>query len=162
RTTLMMSHSASHGGATSVIRSAREPPTSMVEMINATDIRGVLQAIRIPTLVVARTDTPIGSGHGRYLAEQIAGATYVDLPGRGIRCAEEIHESLRPIGVDVRAGLHTGEVDLVDGDVGGIAVHLGARVMAEANAGETVVSSTVKDLVVGSGIAFEDRGEHYL
>ena len=84
------------------------------------------------------------------------------VPTRAIRCAEEIHESLRPIGVDVRAGLHTGEVDLVDGDVGGIAVHLGARVMAEANAGETVVSSTVKDLVVGSGIAFEDRGEHYL
>jgi class 3 adenylate cyclase len=73
-----------------------------------------------------------------------------------------IHESLRPIGVDVRAGLHTGEVDLIDGDVGGIAVHLGARVMAAADAGETVVSSTVKDLVVGSEITFQDRGEHQL
>jgi class 3 adenylate cyclase len=230
---------------------------SMVSMINATDIRGILPAIQVPTLVVARTDTPVESGHGRYLAEHIPGATYVELPGRGsllwsgdqdallreiehfvtgsrpapqhdrvlatvlftdivsstdraaeigdarwrellaehdqlvrraldrfegrevkttgdgflatfdgparaIRCAEAIHEFLRAIGVDVRAGLHTGEIDLVDGDVGGIAVHLGARVMAAAGAGETVVSSTVKDLVVGSEIAFEDRGEHHL
>jgi class 3 adenylate cyclase len=229
----------------------------MVEMINATDIRGILPTIRVPTLVVARTDSPVEPEHGRYLAEHIPGATYVELPGRGsllwsgdqdallreiehfvtgsrpapqhdrvlatvlftdivgstdraaeigdarwrellaehdqlvrraldrfegrevkttgdgflatfdgparaIRCAEAIHDSLRPIGVDVRAGLHTGEIDLVDGDVGGIAVHLGARVMAEANAGETLVSSTVKDLVVGSEIAFEDRGEHQL
>jgi len=230
---------------------------SMVDMINATDIRGILPAIRVPTLVVARTDTPVDPGHGRYLAAHIPGATYVELPGRGsllwsgdqdallreiehfvtgsrpapqhdrvlatvlftdivgstdraaeigdarwrellaehdqlirrelerfegrevkttgdgflatfdgparaIRCAEAIHGSLRAIGVDVRAGLHTGEIDLVDGDVGGIAVHLGARVMAEAGAGETVVSSTVKDLVVGSEITFEDRGEHEL
>jgi class 3 adenylate cyclase len=230
---------------------------SMVDMINATDIRGILPAIQVPTLVVARADSPVESGHGRYLAEHIAGATYVELPGRGsllwsgdqdallreiehfvtgsrpaprhdrvlatvlftdivgstdraaeigdarwrellaehdqlvrraldrfegrevkttgdgflatfdgparaIRCAEAIHESLRAIGVDVRVGLHTGEIDLVDGDVGGIAVHLGARVMAEADAGDTVVSSTVKDLVVGSGIGFEDRGEHHL
>jgi class 3 adenylate cyclase len=229
----------------------------MVDMINATDIRGVLPAIRVPTLVVARTDTPIESGHGRYLGERISGAKYVELPGRGsllwsgdqdallreiehfvtgsrpaprhdrvlatvlftdivgstdraaeigdvrwrellaehdqlvrraldrfegrevkttgdgflatfdgparaIRCAEAIHEFLRAIDVDVRAGLHTGEIDSVDRDVGGIAVHLGARVMAEADAGETVVSSTVKDLVVGSEIAFEDRGEHHL
>jgi class 3 adenylate cyclase len=230
---------------------------SMVSMINVTDIRGILPAIRVPTLVVARADTPVESAHGRYLAEQIAGAKYVELPGRGsllwsgdqdallreiehfitgsrpaprhdrvlatvlftdivgstdraaemgdarwrellaehdqlvrraldrfegrevkttgdgflatfdgparaIRCADAIHEFLRAIGVDVRAGLHTGEVDVVDGDVGGIAVHLGARVMAEADAGETVVSSTVRDLVVGSGITFEDRGEHNL
>jgi class 3 adenylate cyclase len=85
-----------------------------------------------------------------------------DGPARAIRCAQAIHESLRAIGVDMRAGLHTGEIDLVEGDVGGIAVHLGARVMAEAGAGETVVSSTVKDLVVGSEIAFQDRGEHRL
>jgi class 3 adenylate cyclase len=229
----------------------------MIEMINATDIRGVLPAIRVPTLIVARADAPVEPAHGRYLAEHIAGAAYVELPGHGsllwsgdqdallreieyfvtgsrpmpqhdrvlatvlftdivgstdraaeigdskyrellaehdqivrraldrfegrelkttgdgflatfdgparaIRCAQMIHESLRPIGVDVRAGLHTGEVDLIDGDVGGIAVHLGARVMAAADAGETVVSSTVKDLVVGSEITFQDRGEHQL
>jgi class 3 adenylate cyclase len=227
---------------------------SMVDMINATDIRGILPTIRVPTLVVTRSG-PIEAGHGRYLAEHIAGATYVEVPGRGsllwsgdqdallreiehfvtgsrplprhdrvlatvlftdivgstdraaeigdarwrellaehdqlvrraldrfegrevkttgdgflatfdgparaIRCAQAIHESLRDIGVGVRAGLHTGEIDLVDGDVGGIAVHLGARVMAVAGAGETIVSSTVKDLVVGSEIAFDDRGEH--
>ena len=240
-------------------RHSVSPGTSgaMVDMINATDIRGILPAIRVPTLVVARADSPVVSAHGRYLAERIAGATYVELPGRGsllwsgdqdallreiehfvtgsrpaprhdrvlatvlftdivgstdraaeigdarwrellaehdqlvrraldrfegrevkttgdgflatfdgparaIRCAQAIHEFLRAIGVDVRAGLHTGEIDLVDGDVGGIAVHLGARVMAKADAGDTVVSSTVKDLVVGSGIAFEDRGEHQL
>ena len=230
---------------------------AMVQMINATDIRGILPVIRVPTLVIARSDAPIESAHGRYLAERIADATYVELPGRGsllwsgdqdallreiehfvtgsrpaprhdrvlatvlftdivgstdraadlgdarwrellaehdqlvrreldrfegrevkttgdgflatfdgparaIRCAEAIHVSLRAIGVDVRAGLHTGEIDLVDGDVGGLAVHLGARVMAEADAGQTVVSSTVKDLVVGSGIGFDDRGEHHL
>ena len=229
----------------------------MIEMINATDIRGVLPAIRVPTLVIARTDAPVERAHGRYLADQIIGATYVELPGRGsllwsgdqdallreieyfvtgsrpapqhdrvlatvlftdivgstdraseigdaryrelladhdrlvrqtldrfegrevkttgdgflatfdgparaIRCAQAIHEALRPIGVDVRAGLHTGEIDLIDGDVEGIAVHIGARVMAKADAGETVVSSTVKDLVVGSEIGFEDRGEHEL
>jgi class 3 adenylate cyclase len=230
---------------------------SMVDMINGTDIRAVLPTIRVPTLVVVRADAPVESGHGRYLADRIAGARYVELPGRGsllwsgdqdalvreiehfvtgsrpapqhdrvlatvlftdivgstdraaeigdakwrellaehdqlvrraldlfegrevkttgdgflatfdgparaIRCAEAIHEALRPIGVSVRVGVHTGEIDLVDGDVAGIAVHLGARVMAKADAGETVVSSTVKDLVVGSGIAFEDRGEHRL
>jgi class 3 adenylate cyclase len=230
---------------------------AMVDMINATDIRGILPAIRVPALIVARADSPVEPAHGRYLAERIAGARYVELPGRGsllwsgdqdallreiehfvtgsrpaprhdrvlttvlftdivgstdraaeigdarwrellaehdqlvrraldrfegrevkttgdgflatfdgparaIRCAEAIHEFLRAIGVAVRAGLHTGEIDLVDGDVGGIAVHLGARVMAEADAGETVVSSTVRDLVVGSEIAFEDRGEHHL
>ena len=85
-----------------------------------------------------------------------------DGPARAIRCAQAIHEFLRVIDVDVRAGLHTGEIDLVDGDAGGIAVHLGARVMAEADAGETLVSSTVKDLVVGSEIAFEERGERQL
>jgi class 3 adenylate cyclase len=231
--------------------------TSMVDMINATDIRAILPAIRVPTLVIARTDTRVEPAHGRYLAERIAGARYVELPGRGsllwsgdqeallreiehfvtgsrpaarhdrvlatvlftdivgstdraavigdarwrelltehdrlvrgaldrfdgrevkttgdgflatfdgparaIRCAQTIHEVLRPLRVDVRAGVHTGEIDVVDGDVAGIAVHLGARVMAEAGAGETVVSSTVKDLVVGSGIAFEDRGEYEL
>jgi class 3 adenylate cyclase len=230
---------------------------SMVDMINATDIRGILPAIRVPTLVVARSESAVDPAHGRYLADRIAGARYVELPGRGsllwsgdqeallreiehfitgsrpapqhdrvlatvlftdivgstdraaeigdarwrellaehdrvvrqaldrfegrevkttgdgflatfdgparaIRCAEAIHEALRPIGVDVRVGLHTGEIDLVEGDVEGIAVHIGARVMAKAGAGETVVSSTVKDLVVGSEIGFEDRGEHDL
>ena len=66
---------------------------------------------------------------------------------------------MRPLGLDVRADLHTGEVELADGKVAGIAVNIGARVAARADAGEVLVSSTVKDLVAGSGLEFEDRGE---
>jgi pimeloyl-ACP methyl ester carboxylesterase len=81
-----------------------------------------------------------------------------DGPGRAIRCACAIAEGVRELGLEVRAGLHTGECELLDGKVGGIAVHIGARVASEARAGEVLVSSTVKDLVAGSGIGFEDRG----
>jgi pimeloyl-ACP methyl ester carboxylesterase len=81
-----------------------------------------------------------------------------DGPARAIRCAGAIVDAVRPLGLDVRAGLHTGEVELIDRKVGGIAVNIGARVAARADAGEVLVSGTVKDLVAGSGIAFEDRG----
>ena len=81
-----------------------------------------------------------------------------DGPARGIRCARAITESVRDLGIEVRAGLHTGECERMNAKVGGIAVHIGARVAAEAGPGEVVVSSTVKDLVAGSGIAFRDRG----
>jgi class 3 adenylate cyclase/pimeloyl-ACP methyl ester carboxylesterase len=81
-----------------------------------------------------------------------------DGPARGIRCARAITESVRDLGIEVRAGLHTGECERMNSKVGGIAVHIGARVAAEAGPGEVVVSSTVKDLVAGSGIAFRDRG----
>jgi class 3 adenylate cyclase len=69
---------------------------------------------------------------------------------------------MRELGLEVRAGLHTGECELVDGKVAGIAVHTGARVASHAGVGEVLVSSTVKDLVAGSGIHFEDRGTHEL
>ena len=69
---------------------------------------------------------------------------------------------MRELGIEIRAGCHTGEVELLAGDLGGIAVHIGARVAALAGAGEVLVSSTVKDLVVGSGLEFEDRGVHRL
>ena len=85
-----------------------------------------------------------------------------DGPGRAIRCAEAILESLKRAGISVRAGLHTGECELVGDDVAGIAVHIAARIAAVARGGETLVSSTVKDLVSGSGIKFEDRGYHAL
>jgi DNA-binding NarL/FixJ family response regulator len=85
-----------------------------------------------------------------------------DAPARAIRCAVAIRRALRNDGLNVRVGLHSGEVELRGDDVGGIAVHLGARVAAIAAAGEVVVSSTVKDLVAGSGIEFADRGEHAL
>ena len=85
-----------------------------------------------------------------------------DGPGRAIRCALALRTELRGIGIEIRAGLHTGELDLLDDDVGGIAVHIAARIMAAARPGEVLVSRTVRDLVVGSGIALEDRGTHAL
>ncbi|MGH7856658.1 MAG: adenylate/guanylate cyclase domain-containing protein, partial [Candidatus Binatia bacterium] len=85
-----------------------------------------------------------------------------DGPARGIRCAVAIRDALRALGLYNRAGLHTGEIELMGDGIGGIAVHIGARVQASAGAGEVLVSSTVKDLVIGSGIEFEDRGTHEL
>ena len=81
-----------------------------------------------------------------------------DGPARAVRCATAIAEALQPFGIAVRSGLHTGEVGFTEDDVAGIAVHIAARVAAEAAAGETVVSSTVRDLVAGSGLRFADRG----
>ena len=83
-----------------------------------------------------------------------------DGPARAVRCAVAIGEGVRALGLEVRAGLHTGECELRGDRVSGIAVHTGARVMAQAGAGEVLVSSTVKDLVAGSGLRFEDRGVH--
>jgi class 3 adenylate cyclase/esterase/lipase len=225
----------------------------------AIDVRDVLPAIRIPTLVLHNTGDPwVPVGNGRYLAEHIPGATFVELPEKGhipstatsgpsldameqflrraweagawqesepdrvlatvlftdivgssehavalgdrewrkrleqhhelvrrqlvrfrgrevdtagdgffasfdgparaIRCACAISEAVGEMGLDVRAGLHTGECEVVDGKVAGIAVHTGARVASQAQPGEVLVSSTVKDLVAGSEIQFTDRG----
>jgi class 3 adenylate cyclase len=85
-----------------------------------------------------------------------------DRPARAVRCAQTIVERVRALGLEVRSGLHTGECELLDGDVGGIAVHIGARVNALAEGSEVLVSSTVKDLVVGSNLRFADRGPHAL
>ncbi len=85
-----------------------------------------------------------------------------DGPARAVRCALEICLEARHLGLDLRAGLHTGEVELRGQDIGGIAVHIGRRVSELAVAGEVLVSRTVKDLVTGSGLLFSDRGEHRL
>jgi len=85
-----------------------------------------------------------------------------DGPARAIRCAQSIIEAGRPLGVEIRAGLHTGEIERADHGIAGVGVHIGARVGALAGAGEVWVSSTVKDLTAGSGLAYEDRGEHTL
>jgi class 3 adenylate cyclase len=238
------------------------PPASLNAITRSSlgwDVRQVLPTVSVPTLVLHRTgDHFYLVGHGRYLGEQIAGATYVELPGddhafyagdqevivdeiqgfltgvrgspdfdrvlatvlftdivastdraaelgdhrwrealdthdhlvqahleqfrgrhikttgdgvlatfdgpaRAIRCARAIGEEIRKkLSLEIRAGLHTGEVELRDDDIGGIAVALAARVMAEAGPSEVIVSSTVKDLVVGSGIEFQDRGAHEL
>jgi class 3 adenylate cyclase len=225
------------------------------------DVCAVLPSIRVPTLVLHRTEIPVDVRSGRYLADHIPGARLVELPGRnfapqvgdqdalfaelerfvaeieageweaaesdrvlstvlftdivgsseratslgdrawrellqqhhelvrrelaryrgkeldtagdgffasfdgparGIRCGCAIVGAVKRLGLDVRAGLHTGECELVDGKVGGIAVHIGSRVAAQASPGEVLVSSTVKDLVAGSGIPFENRGKHQL
>ncbi len=85
-----------------------------------------------------------------------------DGPARAIRCGRAIAEAARSLGLEVRIGLHCGEVELMGEDVGGIAVHIAARVGALAAGGEVLVSSTVKDLVAGSGIQFADRGAKQL
>ena len=85
-----------------------------------------------------------------------------DSPRRAIECARSAADAVRSIGLEIRAGVHTGEIELSGDDVQGIAVHIGARVSALAGTGEVLVSSTVKDLVAGSGIEFEDRGSHAL
>ena len=228
-----------------------------LRMVQDTDIRHVLPAIRVPTLVMHRDDDRIVAvQHGRYFAEHIPGARYVELaradhlwwidgddildevesflggapggsfsdralatvmftdivdsttraaelgdrrwrdlleahdglvrarleryrgrevktlgdgflatfdgPGRAIRCACDVRDSVRSLGLELRAGLHTGECEISGEDIGGIAVNIGARVGATARAGEVLVSQTVKDLVAGSGLGFEDRGEHEL
>ena len=230
---------------------------AMVPMMAEIDIRPVLSAIRVPTLAIAREQGSIPAEHGRYLADHIRGAKYVQVPGRSnliwsgdqeallgeiqqfitgvrpapepervlatimftdivgstdlaasigdarwrdllaehnrivreqldrfrgrevkttgdgflatfdgparaIRCGEAISAALHALDFSVRVGIHTGEVELADHDLGGIAVHIGARVSATAGADQILVSSTVKDLVVGSGIRFEDRGPHAL
>src|SRR5437763_16220430 len=229
--------------------------TRMYDLLEDTDVRPVLPTIQVPTLVMHRTgDQFVNIEQGRYFAEHIPGARFVELPGedhagwegdadvgndeieefitghrpiresdrvlatvlftdivgstekarelgdrkwrdlldrhdelaraelerhqgklvkttgdgllatfdgpaRGIRCATALRQVLP---VPIRAGLHTGEVELRGDDVGGIAVHIGARVASVAEAGEVLVSRTVKDLVAGSGIAFADRGTHTL
>jgi class 3 adenylate cyclase len=100
---------------------------------------------------------------GRFRGREIdtAGDGYFatfDGPARAVRCAQTLAKEVSQLGLTIRAGLHTGEVEIVGEKVGGIAVHIGARVASQAAPGEVVVSNTVKDLVAGSGLQFEDRG----
>ena len=117
--------------------------------------------------VVERHHRTVRAMIGRYRGREIdtAGdgffATF-DGPSRAVRCALATVEALQAIGLPVRAGLHTGEVEAIDEKAGGIAVIIGARIGAMAGPSEVLVSSTVRDLVAGSGLVFEDRGEHQL
>jgi class 3 adenylate cyclase len=106
----------------------------------------------------------MGDRAWRNLLEQTGDgvAATFDGPARAITCACAIRDVVRPLGLEVRAGLHTGEIERRAADVSGMGVHIAARVADRAGAGEVLVSSTVKDLVVGSGITFEDRGTHTL
>jgi class 3 adenylate cyclase len=85
-----------------------------------------------------------------------------DGPARAVRCAQAIVDAVQALDLEVRAGVHTGEVETIDGKVGGVAVNIGARVGGMAGPSEVLVSSTVRDLVAGSGLEFEDRGERDL
>jgi class 3 adenylate cyclase len=85
-----------------------------------------------------------------------------DGPQRAIRCAMAIREAMQSLGIEVRAGLHTGECEVRGDDIGGLAVHIGARVSALAGPNDVLVSSTLRDLVIGSGLEFEGRGTHEL
>lgn len=117
--------------------------------------------------LLGKHDTVVRAYLSRYRGREVQTtgdgflATF-DGPARAVKCAQSICEGVRPLGLEVRAGCHTGEIELTGSDVGGIAVHIGARVGALAGPGEVLVSSTVKDLVAGSGLAFADRGEHKL
>jgi class 3 adenylate cyclase len=110
-----------------------------------------------------RAKAEIERHHGKYIESTGDGllATF-DGPARAVRCAQAIGAALRPLGLEIRAGCHTGEVEIDDDGVAGIAVHIGARVAALAGPGEVLVSSTVRDLVAGAGLEFEERGEYDL
>ena len=148
------------------------PPTRVLATVLFTDIVGSTE--RAATLGDRRwrelldthdqvADRLVGQWGGRLVKTTGDGilATF-DGPGRAIGCATALREQLGAIGIRVRAGLHAGEVELRGGDVGGIAVHIAARVLAAAGAGEVVVSRTVRDLVAGSEVALEDRGSRRL
>jgi class 3 adenylate cyclase len=107
------------------------------------------------------------------MASAISGVTYActsdgflatfDGRARAVRCGEAIVEAVKTLGLEVRAGLHTGEIEImVDDDIGGIAVHIASRVLGLAAANEVLVTGTVRDLVAGSSLAFSDRGHHEL
>jgi class 3 adenylate cyclase len=117
--------------------------------------------------VLAEHDVRVRDQLARYRGREVQTtgdgflATF-DGPARAIECAEAIRDSVRGLGIEIRAGLHTGEIELMGDGIGGLAVHIAARVLGMAEAGEVVVSSTVKDLVAGSGLRFAERGEHEL
>jgi len=117
--------------------------------------------------MVERHHSTVRAMLGRYRGKEVdtAGdgffATF-DGPARAVRCARAIVDAVHPIGIDVRAGVHTGEVETINDKVGGIAVAIGARIGSAAGPAEVWASSTVKDLTAGSGLVFEDAGEHEL
>jgi class 3 adenylate cyclase len=122
------------------------------------------------TELLGRHNAVVRAMLARYRGTEVSNAgdgclATFDGPARAVKCAQAICEAVKPLGLEVRAGCHTGEIELLGeggADVGGIAVHIGARVAALAGPSEVLVSSTVKDLVAGSGLVFEDRGMHEL
>jgi DNA-binding SARP family transcriptional activator/class 3 adenylate cyclase len=137
-----------------------------VDIVDSTQRAGELGDRRWRDLLTAY-DSCVGRQldrhHGRLVKRLGDGSlASFDAPARGIRCARAIREDVRELGLELRAGLHTGECEVRDGDLTGLAVHIGARVGAHASPGEVLVSGTLKELVTGSEIGFDERGEHEL
>jgi len=153
------------------VRRGREPDRVLVtvlftDIVGSTEQAATLGDRRWGELLEAHNEAVRGElerFHGRQVDAAGDGVFAVfDGPARAIRCAGAIRDAVGALGLEVRAGLHTGEVELAGDAVRGIAVHVGARVAAEAEPGEILVSSTVRDLVAGSGLEFDNRGEHEL
>jgi class 3 adenylate cyclase len=152
--------------------SATPEPDRVLATILFTDIVGsTARAVEVGDSawrdLLARHHTLVRGELARFRGEELdtSGDGFFaafDGPGRAIECACAIRESVRSLGLEIRAGLHTGECERLDGKLGGIAVPTGARIAAVAEPGEVLVSSTVKDLVAGSNIGFEERGIHKL
>lgn len=148
------------------------PPDRVLATVLFTDIVGATE--KAAALGDRRWRELLGMHHavvreqlGRFRGREVdtAGDGFLaafDGPGRAVGCAQAVMREVRRLGLDIRAGVHTGECEVMDDKLSGIAVHIGARVAALARAGEVLVSGTVKDLVAGSGITFEDRGLHVL
>jgi class 3 adenylate cyclase len=136
------------------------------DIVGSTERAAALGDRRWKELLASHHDT-VRHLLARYRGREIATAgdgflATFDGPARAVRCARSIVDAVQPLGIEIRAGCHTGEIAFDGDDVRGIAVHIGSRVGALAGASEVLVSSTVKDLVAGSGLVFEDRGEHEL
>jgi class 3 adenylate cyclase len=136
------------------------------DIVDSTALAGAMGDDRWRSLLHAHDDvvrTEIARFRGTEVKNLGDGflATF-DAPGRAIRCALSIADAVQPLGLEIRAGLHTGEIHLVDGDIEGISVHIASRISSLAGAHEVVVSRTVKDLIAGSGISLEAYGTHSL
>jgi class 3 adenylate cyclase len=169
------SRRASHGappGPPAPIEASRRRTAVFSATVLFTDIVGATE--KAAALGDRRWRELLGMHHavvreqfGRFRGREVdtAGDGFLaafDGPGRAVDCAQAVTREVRRLGLDIRAGVHTGECEVMGDKLSGIAVHIGARVAALARAGEVLVSGTVKDLVAGSGITFEDRGLHVL
>ena len=153
------------------VRHSPEPDRVLATILFTDIVDSTQKAVKLGDLawgdVLERHHALVRAQLTRFRGEEVdtAGdgffATF-DGPARAIRCACSIRDEVRSLDLEIRAGLHSGECELIGGKVGGIAVHVGARLAAEAGPGEVLVSSTVRDLVAGSGIQFVDRGQHEL
>jgi class 3 adenylate cyclase len=154
-------------GARPVAQSNRVLSTILfTDIVGSTEKAGEIGDSRWRSLLLAHNDLVRGEltrsrGHEIKTTGDGFVATF-DGPGRAISCARAIVQNVESLGIAVRAGLHTGECELVGDDIAGVAVHIAARVAENAGGGEVLVSKTVKDLVSGSGIKFEDKGTYAL